>query len=304
MGLTDGSVAAMRSFGAPVDQFSFKQSKSGHLDVLVRARGAGGGMWGAQTNASNDVALFRAPLASFAAGKCVAAEAADYVDLPDPTGDGYAFHNRFVGDTVLYGTGAGWGGPADAKSPLHVYRLGDEEASIVQLSHAIDRIEPMGEHAVVVGASGKDLEFAAIDLGDKPKTAGTFVQENANQGETRSHGFFFRQAADKSGMLGLPILRGGGSTWDQLSTGAAEVLYLDVDDLKFDRLGTLKADRKVGRNDHCEVSCVDWYGNARPLFIGDRVLALLGYEVVEGTIEDGKLGDRRRVNLLPALRRR
>ena len=29
-------------------------------------------------------------------------------------------------------------------------------------------------------------------------------------------------------------------------------------------------------------SCVDWYGNARPIFLGDRMFALLGYELVEG----------------------
>ena len=27
---------------------------------------------------------------------------------------------------------------------------------------------------------------------------------------------------------------------------------------------------------------MDWYGNARPIFIGDRTFALLGYELVEG----------------------
>ena len=304
LGLEDESVAAMRSFGAPVDQFSFKESADGHLNVLVRAKGAGGGMWGAELNPSQDVALFRAPVAAFEAGKCATTDAADYVDLPDPAGQGYAFHNRFVGDTLLYGTGAGWGRPAEGKSPLYVFRLGDQEAQTLKLSHPIDRIEPMGTHAVVVGASGSDLEFAAIELGDKAKTAGTFVQENANQGETRSHGFFFRQTAEQDGMLGLPILRGGGSTVSQLRSGSAEVLYLDVDDLKFERRGTLKADAKAGRNDKCEVSCVDWYGNARPLFIGDRVLALLGYEVVEGEVDGDKLGERRRVNMLPALRRR
>ena len=304
LGLKDDSVAAIRSFGAPVDQFSFKESASGHLNVLVRAQGAGGGMWGAELGASHDVALFRAPLGAFEAGQCAASEAANYVDLPDPKGHGYAFHNRFVGDTLLYGVGAGWGRPAEGKSPLFVHRLGDEETSTLKLSHPIDRIEPMGTHAVVVGASANDLEFAAIALGEKAKTAGTFVQENANQGETRSHGFFFRQTAEQGGMLGLPILRGGGSTTAQLGSGSAEVLYLDVEDLKFERLGTLKADPKAGRRDRCEVSCVDWYGNARPLFIGDRVLALLGYEVVEGIVDGDNLGERRRVNMLPALRGR
>ncbi|HSW26741.1 MAG TPA: hypothetical protein VLJ62_28560, partial [Burkholderiaceae bacterium] len=28
-----------------------------------------------------------------------------------------------------------------------------------------------------------------------------------------------------------------------------------------------------------------WYGNARPIFLGERVLALMGYDIVEGRIE-------------------
>jgi hypothetical protein len=34
-------------------------------------------------------------------------------------------------------------------------------------------------------------------------------------------------------------------------------------------------------DDECRASCVDWYGNARPLFLRGHVFALLGYELVE-----------------------
>jgi hypothetical protein len=304
--LNDPSVSAIRTFGAPVDQFSFKQSADGHLNVLVRSQGAGGGMWGAEHNPSMDVALFRAPLTTFSSGKCATVDRGIYVDLPDPEGQGYAFHNRFVGDDLLYGMGAGWGPPAEgAKKPsVFVHHLGDKDAQGLELSHPVDRIEPMGDNAVVVGAKDQDLLFSAIDLSDKPKTAGAFTQKGANQGETRSHGFFFRPESERSGKLGLPIRRGGSSGAAQLGHVSAEVLYLSVDDLKFAELGTLKADPKAGRNDHCKVSCVDWYGNARPLFLGDRVLALLGYEIVEGTVDGGALKERRRVDVLGTLRSR
>jgi hypothetical protein len=39
----------------------------------------------------------------------------------------------------------------------------------------------------------------------------------------------------------------------------------------------------------CKASCLDWYGNARPLFIGNRVFASLGYELVQGSIEGGHI---------------
>jgi hypothetical protein len=47
-------------------------------------------------------------------------------------------------------------------------------------------------------------------------------------------------------------------------------------------VGELEAQSEKAVDDQCRASCVDWYGNARPLFVRDRVFALLGYELVEG----------------------
>ncbi len=300
LGLRDDSVAAVRTYGAPVDQFSFSQTPDGHLNVLVRAGGAGGGMWGSERGPSHDVAMLRTPVSRFEDGTIAQATDEHYVDLPDPAGPGYAFHNRFVGNALLYGNGAGWGQPTEGKHSLTVHQLGGESTTI-ELEHPIDRIEPMGPDAVVVGASGSDLHFAAVELSGTPKTAGTYVHKDANQGETRSHGFFYRPTSDTAGMLGLPVRKGGASTGSQLATGSAEVLYLRVSDMKFEQLGTLSADPKANKKDRCKVSCADWYGNARPLFLGDRVLALLGYELVEGREREGGFVEKRRTNMLSAL---
>jgi hypothetical protein len=55
-------------------------------------------------------------------------------------------------------------------------------------------------------------------------------------------------------------------------------------------------------DDQCLASCVDWYGNARPLFLAGRVFALLGYEVVEGRVRDGRIGEVRRTSFSPVQR--
>jgi hypothetical protein len=49
----------------------------------------------------------------------------------------------------------------------------------------------------------------------------------------------------------------------------------------------------------CRASCVDWYGNSQPLFVHGRVIALLGYELVEGTLENGQIQEKRRINYGP-----
>jgi hypothetical protein len=44
---------------------------------------------------------------------------------------------------------------------------------------------------------------------------------------------------------------------------------------------------------------VDWYGNARPLFLRGRIFALLGYELVEGQVQGGRMRELRRVSFAP-----
>ncbi len=69
--------------------------------------------------------------------------------------------------------------------------------------------------------------------------------------------------------------------------------------------GLLKARQAGALADDCKASCVDWYGNARPIFLGDRVIALLGYELVEGRLARSFGGERidelRRISFAPQL---
>jgi hypothetical protein len=76
-------------------------------------------------------------------------------------------------------------------------------------------------------------------------------------------------------------------------------MFLQNNDLTLSSLGRLHSKASASINDACKASCVDWYGNARPIFIGDRAYALLGYELVEGQFVDGTVQERRRVNFAP-----
>ena len=71
-------------------------------------------------------------------------------------------------------------------------------------------------------------------------------------------------------------------------SGSASIVFVENDALVFKELGAVAARPGGSANDGCRASCVDWYGNARPIFLGDRIVALLGYEVVEAQLEDGR----------------
>jgi len=292
-----GAPTALKVSGSPVDQFSFLESEDGHLNVLVRSRGRGEAMWSAESSAG-DTALLRVPLSLFGDGR-ESASAAHYRRLPSPRG--YAVQNRFVGPFLLYGSGTTWGTPNDQRfNALHALRWA--EAGTVQtlaLPHGVDRIEALGRHAVIVGTSGKDLYFSSVRLEREASLPHRYTLENAAQGETRSHGFFYRPESEESGVVGLPIVGGGRPGYHQLSQGSAAVLFLRNDALYLGELGTLEAKRESQRSDNCRASCVDWYGNARPLFLKHRVFALMGYELVEGRLAQGGISEVRRVNFGP-----
>jgi hypothetical protein len=132
-----------------------------------------------------------------------------------------------------------------------------------------------------------------------PALADSFTREGASQGELRSHGFFYKPDGPESGMIGLPIGVPGRPGYRHLFEESAAILFLRNDSLHFEKAGELAADSAKAVNDHCQASCVDWYGNARPLFVKGRVLALLGYELVEGTFDDGRMRELRRVSYAP-----
>ena len=293
----DGSApSALGVNGSPVDQFSFLESDDEHLNVLVRSDGYGEQMWGSEF-AAGDVALFRVPVSNFSDGS-LDAPRYRYQEVPKP--EGYTFQNRFVGDYLLYGTGSGWGRPQKRDAAdLFAVNWKNNDVSELKLNHGVDRIEQLGNDAVVVGTNGSDLYFSPIRLGRTPEVRESYARRNASQGELRSHGFFYKPSGDGStGLLGLPIAREGRSGYRHLVEGSAAILFLRNNNLSFTDIGEMEA-KNSSTADACRASCVDWYGNARPLFIKNRVFALLGYEIVEGTVGDSRISETRRINYSP-----
>jgi hypothetical protein len=290
--LDGGAPSGLKAAGVPTDALSFLED-DGHLNVLLRDNGRGEGMWGSE-GASGNLALLRVPLSEFGDGRG-AARAEHYRRLPG-RGDG-RLQNRYVGDWLLWGAhGGAWGvrfASADAPQAL-------------DCGHAVERIEALGGDALLVGNAGTDLHFSAVRLQrGRAGMAGSHVQPGARQGETRTHGFFYRATDRNEGLLGLPLVDSGqrvrpGGVYAGERGGAA-VLFLRQRELAFHALGELRASASTAMADACKASCVDWYGNARPIFIGERVFALLGYEIVEGRLE-GRVEERRRISFAPRSR--
>jgi hypothetical protein len=81
---------------------------------------------------------------------------------------------------------------------------------------------------------------------------------------------------------------------------ASDVSFVTADSalnlVPADRLEA-RPDASVGDGYVCEVSCYDWYGNARPIFFRGRIFALTGREMIEGTLAGGRVVEIARLNL-------
>ena len=302
----DGSApSAIGVRGVPTDQFSFREDwREGFVNVLVRSEGGGDAMWNPEFAAGN-VSLLQVPLRAFNDGREEALSRA-YRMLPNPTGDRWAFQNRFIGDYVLYGSGAGWGRPT-GQGTLVAANIRGGATAVIPLQHGVDRIEAMGRDAVVIGSDGRDLHFRAIELTDgfMPHIGDRYTLGGASQGETRSHAFFFKpepgvDRSDRSaGLIGLPVTRAGRPGYEHLRENSAAITFLRRSARQFSPLGELGASDSGVIDDGCRASCVDWYGNSRPIFIGNRTFALMGYELVEGEVGQRSIRETRRVSFAP-----
>lgn len=271
-------------YGSPIDQFSFKESDDEYLNVLVRDQGFGDAMWNPEYTDSN-LSFLRFSLDKFSS-KPKAVPKTAYQVLPAPYG--YTIQNRFVGDHLLYGSGSGWY-EEDADSSVYVLNYKERRLTKeIELASSADRIEVLdNENAVVVGTRNDDLLFNWIALPDQ--VVDTYIISNASQGETRSHGFFY---SAKEGILGLPVKSTNAQGYEQLwyESSAVKFLKVDKDAQQFSDVGYLSSSDEdrvkelTETDDDCEYSCVDWYGNSRPIFYDDRIFALMGYELVEGEL--------------------
>lgn len=301
----DRSPQAAVVWGGPANQFSLRSEPDGTLHALVRAGYGGDAMWLKQRT-TGGAALLTLPDSEFGRGGA-APRARDYRPLPMPT-NAFGMQNRYIGDTLVYAAQSYDGTYSDRT--FHAYD-GPRLARFVPLSGGpivevevgdVSRIDRMGDDAILIGPGEGGLRFQAFGLAPAPARLDSYVLPAADESESRSQGYFYRadNASGTDGILGLPIAF---QRFDQKSgqpRDGAGVFYMTRSNRRLAPAGQLESANQLQGDDGCKASCVDWYGNARPIFFGNRVFALLGYELVEGALAGGRLQEVRRIDFAPA----
>lgn len=303
---------AAATVGAPIDQFSFlEQPELGRINVLVVSDSHGDEMWGPEHTAGG-AALLQLPFARFGTGEAEA-DLSDYRILP-AIGEEGRVQNRFVGEFLLYSISVySRASYADETLPRYESRLivaplTSGPALVWGLPGQVSRIDAMGPDALVVSGE-KDAFFTTFELQTPRPTIGDqYVMPGSEETESRSHAFFYRSdpaSADGStGVLGLPVLRAGTGPVDPQTDERPTlrtITYIRRNSLgRLGEIGSLDAAPQNDRiDDGCVASCYGWYGDARPIFLGDRIFALLGYEVIEGRERNGRIREVRRIDMTP-----
>lgn len=274
---SDLGVVAHRTSVRPSNQFSFKLD-DGTLRVVGNeitepTEDAPYGYVHPSTSAS--IAVESLPISAFDVTGEQLLDGLHHV-LPDVTG--YLGMNRFVGKALFLGAYDTNG----EKMTLVRHDTLSGSTSKRVLDGYVARIEPLGDsRALVVSSRADGLALDVIPSAGAMDSVGVASVPSAGQGEHRSHGFFFKPRQDGGGAFALPIINangayGGGYGW---GNGISNIGFWDVAPAgTIGELGVISSSGEVGT---CETSCVDWYGNTRPIFLRERAFALMGSELVE-----------------------
>lgn len=300
-----GGLRVLGARGTPPDQFALHAS-DGHLRALLKERPRY-----CRNEPARQVRLsyFDVPLGRFG-DTLVHAGNASYAPLPGVGSHNIA--NRFNDRYLVYGSlGQNRRGLSSyGMPPAYAVPAGrPRDARSLPLRHSLIRAEQAGSDIVVTGYRDKEGLFVSlIDLDGPPRVASSIRLDQRFESEGRSHAFNSLIEEDGSGVMGLPTISGENrSSRAAWRSSSSDLSFITVDregDLR--PIGELEHHFRYARSDtdedgipgyKCEVSCIDWYGNSRPVFTDGRVFALTGTEMIEGRIAGGRIHEVQRINI-------
>lgn len=292
--------------GHPVDQFSMDMTRD-TFRLFTRWSSFGCRGAGAVVN----YRLANVPLGEFAR---------DFAELPEarqvrvPAPGLGAVENRFADDWFVYGGRlSGWGARPDPQAPgrpLIVVPVDrPQDAQRVELPHNIIRIERVGADRIM--ASGyrhsRGLDLSLIQLAATSYRLDTAHLTGRFESEGRSHAFNSLIDADGSGMIGIPSVlsreRSGRFVWNSEGSDVSFLTVTAAGRLT-DAGALMQGMKRPAPGYSCAVSCVDWYGNSRPIFTDGRIFALMATEITEGRMQQGEIAEVQRLNLTGRVERR
>jgi hypothetical protein len=249
--LDGGAVTAIGISGAPSSQLSFLEDEQQIFNVAIDNAE---GVW-----------LLRLPLSSFSDGR-EDAQAGDYRPLQE--GDGLGATVRFVGPyaiAIVHDLST-----SEVTRRVVAVRLEDGRRFPLLVPHDTHRIDTIGDDAVILGP-GDDggRRITAIAFDPEPALSSTLDLPSVPGFEHYNEAPLYRKDDDDSGLLGLPIFAGTSGHWHERPP---QMVFVSHQRHSLSLSGTI--DGAVAPDQSLD--------HTQAFFVGDRMFALMGGELVEG----------------------
>jgi hypothetical protein len=283
--------------GGPFDNLSLNEDANGTLRIFA----SGSERFAPRPTAvaREDAALFTLRSPNFGDGNGTAPDST-HRTLPLDVGGGVG--SDFVGRWLMYATDGPYFRTTTPTTTLFAAPIESGETRRIKLPYYVERIAHVRVGAIVIGtATPFALHFLMIDPSLQHPLVAHFALRDAS-GEEYEGDKFVSATLGARDLLAIPGSGHARNDSTHFVRGSTSVVFVGTSPHGFARLGALSITRDVAETDSLEVPSgwfEDWYGDTRGLFVGARVFALIGYELIEARIVEGRVVERQRINFMP-----
>lgn len=259
-GLSSGIVPVV---GIPPDQFSFSETRDG-IEVFAVP------LEDSDLCEESSFFLYKLPFNVFAENP-IPLTSDHYTCLPQSS----LYKIRFGPTHLAYG----------GSNDLTFVNRKTGKITQWNLDYQLTRLELAGNRFAAIGIEWNQIYNGAyymynyqlsldlIDTQYEPEMKGHIEVSDTVESEWRSHGYFFHEEGD-SGVIGLASY--------QLEEGPS-IHFFQIDGLgDLSLAGKMEEQAFEEEGNMCTTSCADWYGNTRPIFLGNKVIGLMGDQMSRG----------------------
>ncbi|MFN2334679.1 MAG: beta-propeller domain-containing protein [Wenzhouxiangellaceae bacterium] len=180
------------------------------------------------------------------------------------------------------------------QTELVILPLFERGSQRVTLNQSVDSIEPLDDRFFLSGRDFSGQWSMSLLAPNSPDYVATSVVESHDNAEDRSHAFNWRRSSDGTLIMGLPgVLRNEDRDEEywQESSRVSDFVFLRAEGRRLTPVGVLEMQHSEAPGEDCadQFSCIDWYGNARLAFIGERIFALSTNRLTEARLIDRQI---------------
>lgn len=159
------------------------------------------------------------------------------------------------------------------------------------------RLEPALGHMVLGGAARGAMRFALLPDQARPYVLDQIDVPGYRQSESRSHAFNSGSPQAGRAVFGLPVVPTQRVRSHDDDEAVSDLLLVDMSAQRLRQLGVVDMASHSQPEPDCQLSCYDWYGNARVFFVGERIFALSADQLVELRLLGERLQEIERIRL-------